>query len=270
MRFSNWLVAGVVGCVLAGCSGQNDVPPLVLEPTVAPVTAAATTVPATEPVPESTMAATTVVEPSTSVDTPAPTVVAETYVGADPDGEGLTFSDGLGVKVVSAPGVTTPGDTRLLLAEGLYVHISWRSDPNDLSVYTVFPGDVEILEAYVNAVTTYYRAALTTVTTDSPDFERFYVDAGAKFEEAFGEARAGNYVASLGAGVVLRPYVLGDQRTDSTAVVLDCYLQNEQYVVRGSQPVLADLARVGQIATMVKLDGRWMVDIAAEDSGACA
>ena len=61
-------------------------------------------------------------------------------------------------------------------------------------MFTPQPDDVEILEAYANAVLTYYRAATTTLTTDDPDFEKYYVDGGALLDTAFNEAKSGGYV----------------------------------------------------------------------------
>jgi hypothetical protein len=205
-------------------------------------------------------AATTV--PDTTVATPATTA-------ADDGLTGPMFSDALGVKVDSAPGVRTRGDTRQLLPEGLFVHIAWETDPQDPSVFTVQPDDVAILEAYTNAVTTYYRAALTTLTLDDPDFARYYIDAGAKYADGFQQARDGGFVGSLGSGVVLRPYVLGDQRTETTAVVFDCYLQNEQFIPLESQPALAELQSMGQVATLIRNARGWKVDIASGEAGAC-
>ena len=166
--------------------------------------------------------------------------------------------------------MNTRGDTRQLLPEGLYVHIAWEPDPNDPSVFTVQPDDIEILEAYTNAVTTYYRAATTTVTTDDPDFAKYFVDAGAKFETSFREARDGGYLLDLGAGVVLRPYVLGDQRSEDSAVVLDCYLENQEYRKSSDgDRDEGDLQTSPTIATMTRIDGTWKVDIAAIEATAC-
>lgn len=256
------------GFTIAACSGGNEVADLTTVP--APPATAAT--PTTEQA-----VSTTVVETTPASTTPDATDATDAPTSTDTDDDeagsngvtGPMFSDALGTKVESAPGVNTRGDTRQLLSEGLYVHIAWDPDPDDPSVFTVQPDDIEILEAYANAVTTYYRAATTTVTTDDPDFARYFVDAGAKYDDSLREALAGNFVGSLGNGVVLRPYVLGDQRSDSTAVVLDCYLQNEQFIPRGTAPQLSELATTGQIATMVLMTDGWKIDVAAGEPRAC-
>ena len=275
------------GLALVACSGAQSVPaPSFAE--VVPTTAAvatsttvaasttAVTVADTVVVVESTVPEVTVdagaTEASMLVTQPSVALVTlpadEIIPGSS--GQAVTFSAALGVKVALAPGVNTPGDTRLLLPEGLYVHIAWQPDPNDSSIFNPSPEDIEILEAYANASTAYYRASLTTTTIDSPDFALYFVDAGAGYEAAFAEARAGGWVGSLGNGVVLRPYVLGDRRTDTNAVILDCYLQNEGYILRdGGVSTLAPLQTKGTVATMTKQSGHWQVDYIGSEAGAC-
>lgn len=255
-------VAIALAAIVAGaCAGDNEVADLT---TVAPppsATAADTTI-------ESTVAETTPEPTTTEPASTEPAATTATTAESDlPDGP--TFSDALGVRVDTAPGVHTRGDTRQLLPEGLYVHVAWEADPNDPSVFTVQPDDIEILEAYANASLAYYRAALTTLTTEDPAFAMYFVDSGAKYDSNFEEALAGGYVGSLGNGVVLRPYIPADRRDDSTAVVLDCYLENEQFVRDGEPPLLADLRPKGTVATMVRTNGGWKVDVISPEPGAC-
>jgi hypothetical protein len=258
------LIALISVFAVAACSGGNEVADLT---TVAPASsstrpAATTTAP---PITEPTVVATTdpaITVPDTTDGPPATTV-------ADDGLTGPTFSDALGVKVDGAPGVATRGDTRQLLPEGLYVHIAWEPDPQDPSVFTVQPDDVEILEAYANASLAYYRAVTTTLTTDDPAFALYMTDSGEQYDGNFDKARAGGFTGSLGSGVVLRPYVLADQRTGTEATVLDCYLQNEQFVALGKDPLLAPLAPKGTIASMVLTGEGWKVDVIAAEFKAC-
>ncbi len=286
-RGAAWVAVVVAG--LASCSGSQSVPaPSFAEvvPTSVAVAVAtstsgaasttAVTVADTLILVESTVPEVTVdagaTEASILVTQPSVALVTlpadEIIPGSS--GQAVTFSAALGVKVASAPGVNTPGDTRLLLPEGLYVHIAWQPDPNDSSIFNPTPEDIEILEAYANAMATFYRAFLTTVTTESPDFATYFVDAGAGYEANFAEARDGGYVGSLGNGVVLRPYVLGDQRSDTTAVILDCYLQDEEYILRdGGVPTLGALTKKSTLATMTKQNGHWQVEEIGSVVGAC-
>jgi hypothetical protein len=263
MRRAAWaLVAGcsmVAGLGAVACSGgAGEVAPVSLEPIATTLPAAATTPPATG-APTTAVATPDTTQPDT---TQPDTTVAELT--------GPVFSDALGVKVASAPGVNTPGDTRQLLPEGLYVHIAWTADPADPSVFTVQPDDIPILEAYANAVTTYYRAAMTTMTTDDPGFAEYFVDRSSPFEKSFDLRRQSGQRMLLGGGVVLRPYLLSDKITASTAVVLDCYLTDEVYLVEGDLPrASGSPVPVGQVVTMARVNGRWLVDKAGPEPQAC-
>lgn len=255
------LLTALACALLAACSGGNEVADLT---TVAPAPSS------TEPA----AATTTEAEPSAMTTTEAVTTIPDTTVAA-PDttvaGDGLTgpmFSEALGVKVDGAPGVRTHGDTRQLLPEGLYVHIAWEPDPQDPSVFTVQPDDVEILEAYANAVTTYYRASTSDLTINNSDFAKYFVDGGALFAATF-EANRDNYTESLGSGVVLRPYIPADLRSKAQATVLDCYLEDQQWVLRGATPVLGELELQGAITQLLKVDGMWRIDSIGTEPAAC-
>jgi hypothetical protein len=259
MRMRTWAAVTCAALLAAACSsGGNEVAPVSFPtaPTVVPSTPATT-----QPVASTIQV---VAEPETT--TPATTLDPVTTT----DGvTGPTFSDALGVKVDTAPGVHTPGDTRRLLPEGLYVHIAWQGDPDDPSVFTAREEDVEILEAYANASLAYYRAFLTTRTTDAPEFDEYFVDGGAKYDSNFEQARAGGYVGSLGSGVVLRPYVLHDETTPTSAIILDCELQNQAYVLPGEPARSGPLQPDGGVASMVLRDGAWKVDRITTEPAAC-
>ncbi|MBI5088048.1 MAG: hypothetical protein HZB15_04045, partial [Actinobacteria bacterium] len=203
---SAWLLTLACTATLAtACAGDdaNQVAPVSFDTvptTPAPPTTGVLTSPPT----------THVVAPTTQLVVP-PDSTTPTLVDPVTTTDGVTgsmFSDSLGLKVDSAPGVHTPGDTRELPPEGLYIHIAWQGDPNDLSVFTARDEDIPILEAYANAMRTYYVAVISTVTVDPAVFERYFVDAGDKYRTSFEETRAAGSVGSLGNGVVLRPYLL--------------------------------------------------------------
>jgi hypothetical protein len=272
--------AGAAAAVLlAACA---DDPRVADVTTVAPPAAAPATSEAVEP---SAPAAT---DPGTSTTDPTGPTGSGAGAGTAPAGEtvgvsttavdvtvagpatGPMFSDALGEQVTGAPGVRTPGDTRRLLPEGLYVHLAWTADPADPSVFTPTPDDIPILEAYANAAATFYRAALGDLTTDDPAFEALYTDGGAKFDATFLKAREGNYTKSLGRGVLLRPYVLADTRDATSVVVLDCSLSHEEWLVDGQAP--ADLeapTQIGTAATLSQRDGSWIVDTVSAAGTAC-
>lgn len=263
-RAARAIATTTLAIALVACSNDQELADIT---TIAPPVTQPTTTAA-----PATTAATETTEPAadTTVEVTAPeTTASETTAATDPGITGPMFSDALGVKVDTAPGVNTPGDTRQLLPEGLYVHIAWQADPNDPSVFTARPDDIEILEAYANASTAYYEAVISDRTTDAPEFDEFFLDGGAKYDRNFAEAREGGYIGSLGAGVVLRPYVLPDETSGQSAVVLDCYLQDEEYVLEGQPVEPGPLEPRGTIATLKSIGGRWIVDLIAEEPTAC-
>ena len=268
---------------LAGCASDPQIadittiaPPPTTAPTAAPATAAA---PANDDTaPASSAPATSAPDTSVSANTDDTASTADPAASnPDPTGTlvpgpttGPMFSDDLGERVTSAPGVRTPGDTRRLLPDGLYIHLAWTADPTDPSVFTPTPDDIPILEAYANAITVFYRAAMTTVTTDDPAFTAFFVDGGAKYEAAFAQARDGGFRKELGDGVLLRPYVLADNRDDGAAIVLDCVVSNERWVSDGAASESGSAPdQLGVAATVIRVDGKWIVDTVSEASTAC-
>ena len=270
------LVATALGT--AACSGGNEVAditvvaPTVAAPTVAAPTVAVSTVAASDApdtlatTPPGTSPETTPsTSPAASVSTPATTATLSTSAV---DGlSGPTFSDALGVRVDTAPGVRTRGDTRRLLDEGLYVHIAWEADPDDASVFTVQQEDIEILEAYANAAAAYYRVAQSSLDPSDPELTQLYVDPDDMFGRTFDQAQAGSYRLDLGAGVLLRPYVV-DRGPDS-ATVYDCYLQDELFIVSGEQRQHGVPLPKGQVLTLALRGGRWLVDTAGPMGSAC-
>lgn len=263
------LVATALGT--AACSGGTEIADVTV---VAPSGPAVVTDPTPDASPSTTGdAAPPTSEPpsdSTEPTEPSPTTTATSGGPSTSSVDGLTgpaFSDALGVRVDTAPGVRTRGDTRRLLDAGLYVHLAWEADPDDPSVFTVQPDDIPILEAYANASLAYYRAATTTRTTEHPDFAKFIVDADDMFGRTFREARDGGFTLNLGSGVILRPYIVDS--TASSAVVYDCYLQDELYVTPEESKEPGPLVPKGQVVTLTRVDGAWLVDTAGELGQAC-
>ena len=252
----------------AACSGDaNQVAPVSLDSVAPPPSVVATDATSTTAIP---VTAASAASSTTATSTSAPT--ADTSVAPITTLGGLTgpmFSDALGVKVDTAPGVNTRGDTRRLLDEGVFVHIAWEPDPTDASVFTVQPDDIPILEAYAMAQATYYRAALSLTTTDDPAFARYIVGGGERFKSALTKRAENGKTLAVGAGVILRPYVLGDQRTDDSAVVLDCLLEDEQELPLGDNATPAELKTYTLVVSMIRKDGNWMVESSGEQEGVC-
>jgi hypothetical protein len=276
-RLGNAVYLGLCAALAAGvaaCSGDSNqvasvsFDPLPSPPSVATADTASIAAEAAT-VPQTTTLATTA-PATTALATTGPATTAPPAPSTSDDGlTGPTFSDALGVKVDTAPGVHTRGDTRRLLAEGVYVHIAWEPDPNDASVFTVQPDDIAILEAYAMAQATYYRAAMGQIPTDHPDFDRYYIGGGERFDRAFGRRKATGVVLSLGAGVTLRPYVVADSRTAESVIVLDCLLEDEQEVPIGSTGTPGVQQPFNLLVTMRLVERQWKIEGTDEQAGVC-
>jgi len=258
---------GLVAFTATGCTGGTaSVPPITFStaPSVASdsPTTPTTDAPATTSAPTTLATTSSVAAPATLITLLAPT--------SNPPLTGPMFSPDLGTKVDTAPGVTTRGDTRKLLDEGLWAHIPWEIDPNDLSQLSVNPEDVPIIEAYVRAQLVYYRAALGYTTLDDPDFTKYLYGGGHVLDKGFDELVAKGLKISLGSGIVLRPYLIEDHRTPNSAVIFDCYLQDEQNIaIDGGSPVLGPLKKYNLVAEMILEWGNWKIKTAGKQDGVC-
>ncbi|MDO8392721.1 MAG: hypothetical protein Q7V57_19770 [Actinomycetota bacterium] len=190
------LVAGL----LAACDSGGNAAPATLD-----------TVVSTASVPAST----TTVASEASTTTVAATV---------PDGAVSLAADGPWTLVDSAPGVTDPGLVYLLMP-GLWVYLPIEEDIEHGITWVLNDDDVPVIEAYLMARLTYF----TAITTDPIDLDlegwtRYYADGGEQYRVNLEGRRAQGQVGDLDVGVVLRPVVLGEDRSDATAIVFDCVL----------------------------------------------
>ncbi|MBI4883653.1 MAG: hypothetical protein HY826_06305 [Actinobacteria bacterium] len=175
--------------------------------------------------------------------------------------------------VDSAPGVTTPGLFYELMPK-LWVYLPVVEDiPNGIT-WTLNAEDLPIIEAYLQARLVYYSA----VTSDPMDFtsdgwEDYYVDGGQRLKGVMEPRGAAGQVVYLDAGVVLRPTVGGDGRTDIDALVLDCVLDgavrrnSDGSIAEGSTPGVGENPTG---ATLRLIDGEWRLDRITEALAACA
>jgi hypothetical protein len=119
----------------------------------------------------------------------------------------------------------------------------------------------------------YYAA----VTSDPMDFSsegwaQFYVDGGERLKGVMEPRGEQGQVVSLDAGVVLRPMVIGDGRTDVDAIVFDCEINgavrrnSDGSLAEGSTPGIG-INEVG--ATMQLVDNVWKLDRIGDAVGAC-
>jgi len=245
---------------LVGCSGGERADGTL--PTAPPTTVAVTT---TTVVATTTVAASTTVT-VTSTEAPAP---ATTAVAA---GVGLS-ADGPWRLVDSAPGVTTPGLVYELIPK-LWAFIQLEETDTSTYPWTLNDTDRPIIEAYLQAQLTYFQAA----TSDPPDFSQpgwteFYAVGGSGRLEPLKKRRLAGQVADLDIGVVSQPWLLGDERTDTYAIVADCVLDGG--VFRMPDGSLAEgstlgVTRVGKAARMEFIDGQWKVVAEGSFDGGCS
>ncbi len=272
-----WCAVALVALALVGCSSSgtslDTVPPLdTTAPTAAPTsgsTAAPTTVAATAPA-TSPAPATVVTDPTTTVASSATADVATTVVD---DGVARLSDDGPWTLVDSAPGVTTPGLIYELMPK-LWVFLPTEELPDDdSSLFVPSPEDIPIIEAYLRATATYFRAVShRPIDLGDPGWTQDYADGGERYRAALGPRRDAGEALDLDSGVVTRPFVVGDERTETQAVVFDCELDGA--VWRHDDGSLAagstlGVVRHGVVATLAFEAGRWIVDRVADQDDAC-
>ena len=241
---------------LAGCDSGGNASPNTLG-----------TVPPTASTPESS-AGTGDVDPGDGGSTLAPT----SSVGSLPPGAIELSADGPWRRVDSAPGITQPGLVYELMP-GLWVWLPTEEDiPNGIT-WVLNEADLPIIEAYLQARLVFY-AATTARPMDlhSPLWSAHYVDGGDAFRQVLSPRDAEGQVFSFDAGIVLRPIVLGEQRTDEFAIVFDCMLDGSTWrlpdgkVAAGSTPGISDN---GLAATLILSDDAWLADQVSSQPEAC-
>lgn len=211
--------------------------------------------------------------PTLSATTAPPTTVAATTEATLPAGVVGLSADGPWTLVDSAPGITTPGLVYELMP-GLWVYLPVVEDVANGITWTLNEEDRPIIEGYLQATLVYY-AAVTSSPMDfsSEGWAEFYVDGGERLKGVMAPRGAAGQVVSLDAGVVLRPIVIGDGRTDVDAIVFDCEINGavrrnaDGSLAEGSTPGIG-INEVG--VTMRLVDGVWKQDRIADAEGACA
>lgn len=205
------------------------------------------------------------------------TTVAEqasttTVAATVPDGAVALSADGPWTLVDSAPGVTDPGLVYLLMP-GLWVYLPTEEDIEHGITWVLNDDDVPIIEAYLMARLTYFTAITTNpIDLDLPGWARWYADGGEQYRVNLEERRAQGQVGDFAAGVVLQPQVLGEDRSETTAIVFDCMLDGGVFrlpdgsLAPGSTP---GVVKYGSAATLVGSTGGWIVDRVGAQPDAC-
>ena len=253
-------VAVVVTAALVACSGGGEV--------ASPFTGPATTPPGPE-----LSTSTPVTDPSATVDTgsavsssPVPTVTA-------PEGVVTLSPDGPWRLVDSAPGVDTPGLVYELMP-GLWAYLPVVEDVGAGITWVLNETDRPVIEAYLQARLVYFRSInQDPMDLDGPGWATWYLDAGAAYMTVLRPRAERGEHGDLDRGVVLRPVVLGDERSATSALVVSCTLDGG--VILTADGELADGSSWGVVSTgsayrMSLVDGSWRVAEYSSAEGVCA
>lgn len=243
-RSIRWVAAGAAALLLAACADERGG-----LATVAPVTTLVT-VPPAEPAPT---------EPSSTL---APTTTDDGLGPEATDPPGITtLGEGPWRRVDGAPGIDTPGLFYELMPE-LWVYLPVVEDIDAGILWTLGDRDVAIIEAYLQARLTYYRAVTQDpIDLDDEGWDRWYIGSGLDwYMDGLQDWRDTGKYADLDVGVVMRPQVVGDDRTDETALVYECLFDGA--VAFNADGSLIDgaaygVAKKGYAYAMLLVDGSW-------------
>ena len=254
--------ASLCGVALTGCSsgdGEGAVPTL---PTAPP---APTAPPPTASAPAATSSTAGPTLPETTAPAAPTTVpIAVPVVGLSPDGPWRL--------VDSAPGVAAPGLVYELMPK-LWAVIQVEETDESTYPWTLNEADRPIIEAYLQAQLTFYTAITSNpIDLDLPGWTEFYAGQWAE-PEFLAQRREEGQVADLDLGVVMRPQVLGDERSGVVAIVSDCMLDGAVFKLRDGSLAPGSSLGIAALPWGARLelhDGRWLVSALGPIEGGCA
>ncbi len=172
----------------------------------------------------------------------------------------------------SAPGVDTPGLVYELMPK-LWAFLPTEQVPDDGNLFVPQPADIPIIEAYLQAKLVYFRAVTSDpIDLDDPGWTEWFGDGGDSFRSVLEPARAEGQHADLDLGVVLRPYVIGDQRTASYAIVFDCVLDGGVFLMPDGSLAEGSIWGVvphGQSVPVNLTASGWIAEYVAGQAEAC-
>jgi hypothetical protein len=267
MRRLGPAVVAVATIALAACSGDSSSAPEVTAPPPASVVTTEPIAPSSTSVErDSTTSGPTTSEPGTATSPPT------SSIGESTD---RYLPDGLGTVIDSAPGVDSPGQV-IELIDNVWFFVASETVDGDPNVIPPLPEDRDLLVAYAEAQAAYHEQASMDPLPVEPTVRlaAAMADGGQRLSEnVFAPAAAAGRHLDLGDGIVLRPVVIADPRSDTEAFIFDCQLDGTVFV--NSDGTLADgqipgVKEFPQIASVIKRDGEWIVDRLTRDERACA
>ncbi|MFM8311214.1 MAG: hypothetical protein ACKOAZ_04870, partial [Ilumatobacteraceae bacterium] len=130
-----------------------------------------------------------------------------------------------------------------------------------------------IIEAYLQARLVYFRAmSVDPIELDDIGWSQWYIDGGAAYRESLQRRRDRGEHGDLADGIVLRPLVAGDERSPTTALVMDCVLDGGVFLRADGSLAEGSSWGVGPYGLGMRLeliDGRWMVKQTGPAEQAC-
>lgn len=206
-----------------------------------------------------------------AVPTSVPASSSTTFESSTTTEVGLSV-DGPWRRVDEAPGVRTRG-LAYELVPGLWAWLPVDEDIRRGVLWTLTADDREVVEAYLQARLTIVRtASAAPFVYDDPGWHRWFLDGGAAFRALLRVREREGQVYSLDRGVVLRPTVLGEGRTSTTAIVFDCVLDGGLWVRPDGSPgegTSRGVARVGVATELRAVDGEWRIGHLSAQKEAC-
>jgi hypothetical protein len=269
-RTNTCLAAALATSLLAitACGGSTDSAP---EDTAPPLTSArATTVDSTDSTITSTSTTTSTTSTSTSTTTTLAVAAPETIAG---NGDGFLSAD-LGPRLVSVPGVNSPGEL-IEIFDNVVMFIPSEPDPNDNNVYPPLPEDKEILIAYAKAEAAVYEQTVQNPVPIEPSqrMQSAYLDGGEQYRPVFEQLNRDGQHLDFQFGIDLsRPVVIADPRSDTQAFVFSCGLVASVLVNADGSIVEGEVPNDRQpiVTEVVKQDdGTWIANRVQEDERAC-
>jgi len=265
MKLRSIVAAAItVTVALSACDSGSAEPATPSDLSTPVATVAVTLAPSSSSSPSTPLADTTTSESTTTVATVPPTV---------PAGSPVLSADGPWTLVDSAPGINSVGLIYELMPK-LWVFLPTQEDRANGYFWTFNELDRPAIEGYLKAMMTRYRSTDSVpATLDDEGWDLYYTPAGAAESRASYQLRADAGVyTDLDLGVVLRPSVIEDNRTETYTIVMDCELDGA--VLRNADGTYADGATPGVIITgyaagMRLVDGSWKMDGLSQSDFAC-
>ena len=247
----------MIGCSSDGGEGEGGAATLPTAPPIVAPSSSESSSSTSSVAPSSSSSSTSSVVPATSVPVPG-------VVGLSPGGPWRL--------VDSAPGVTTPGLVYELMPK-LWAVIQVEETEQSTYSWTLNEADRPIIEAYLQAELTYFTAVTSNpIDLDLPGWTEFYADGGSARRPRLEARRLEGQTVDMDLGVVLRPQVIGDQRTSTTALVADCILDGSVFRTPDGSLAPGSSLGVGTLSWSARfelVDGRWMLVAEGTVEGGC-